>query len=54
MKKSEMYKRAQLAVLQATFITDPDKLEIVRELMGGESLARLLEEKDEKGGDNNG
>lgn len=48
MKKSEMFKAAQLAVLSAPFIADADKLEIVKVLMGEESIQKLVEEREGK------
>ena len=49
MKKSEMYKLAQRAVLTAQAIPADDKLEVLRELMERRDLAELWEkERDEK------
>ena len=45
MKKSEMYRKAQLAVLSATILTENDKLIILRELMDKESLELFCEKE---------
>lgn len=47
MKKSEQYKRAQLAVLRAPDLLDTQKLEIVATLMADENLAKFSEEREE-------
>lgn len=43
MKKSEMYRLAQGAVLTNTYLSIEDRLEILRELMGNEDLAKFVE-----------
>lgn len=48
MKKSEIYKMAQIAVLSNTGFNNLTKLEILRELMKEEDLALLCEKQDEK------
>lgn len=48
MKKSALYRIAQLAVLNSDKIYHVDKLEVLRELMAGEDLALLVEKKEEK------
>ena len=47
MKKSEIYHRAQLAVLEASILPDA-KLEILRELLSEEQLHRHIEQAREK------
>ena len=39
MKNSEMYRLAQLAVLESKTVSDFDKIEILRELMDKEDVA---------------
>lgn len=48
MKKSEIYKVAQVAVLRADKIGDCTKLDVLRELMAKEDIA-LFAEKQEEG-----
>lgn len=48
MKKSEMYKTAQLAVMNYSTIGGFAKLEILRELMNREDMAKFTEEQDAK------
>lgn len=48
MKKSEIYKTAQVAVLNSGF-SSIDKLEIIRELMKEEDLALLCEKENNNG-----
>lgn len=50
MKKSDVYKLAQVAVINASMCA-VDKLEILKELMSQESLAKFCEEQ--KKGENN-
>jgi hypothetical protein len=45
MKKSEMYKAAQLAVLKSEEISAEDKLEILNELLSDESTAIFTEKR---------
>lgn len=52
MKKSEMYRMAQLAVLNAEFLDDRIKLDIIHELVGQEDLKRFVEQKNEGDVDN--
>ena len=47
MKKSEIYKKAQMSVLHDGRLQDSDALEILRVLMSEEDVAKLLEEKEE-------
>lgn len=47
MKKSEMYKLAQKAVLNAQSIVIDDKLEVLRELMDREATAKYVENQEE-------
>lgn len=44
MKKSEMYKLAQVAVVNSQSMNVYQKLEILKELMDAESLAKFSEE----------
>ena len=46
MKKSEMYRLAQGAVLTNEYLSIEDKLEILRELMSKEDLEKFTEEKE--------
>lgn len=46
MKKSEQYRRAQMAILRAPDLIDAQKLEILATLMADESLAKWSEEKE--------
>lgn len=46
MKKSEIYKVAQQAVVHATFLGIDKKLEILRELMDKEDVALFCEKKE--------
>lgn len=46
MKKSEMYKMAQLAVLRDNRFSDEDKLETVRLLQSDEASALYWEERE--------
>lgn len=48
MKKSEIYKVAQQAVVNATFLGIDRKLEILRELMDREDTALFVEAQEEK------
>lgn len=50
MKKSEIYHLAQMAVLNTATISPENKLEIIKELMEGESLALYSEGLEEKEG----
>ena len=47
MKKSEMYRLAQIAVVNSQSICVTDKLEVLRELMDAENLALWSEELEE-------
>lgn len=47
MKKSEMYKYAQCAVVACVSINTPKKLEVLRELMAQEDLALFVESQEE-------
>lgn len=48
LKKSELYKYAQGAVVECDQLTIPTKLEILRELMAGEDLALFCEKQEEE------
>lgn len=48
MKKSEMYKKAQIAILQMEGLTFKDTLEILRELMDREESEEWSEKRKEK------
>ena len=48
MKKSEIYKQAQIAVLQSTALGAFAKLEILRELMHTEDVALFVEKQEGK------
>lgn len=48
MKKSEMYRVAQIAVLETCQVSAGTKLEILRELMNKEDVAKFVEEQEEK------
>ena len=48
MKKSEMYKTAQIAILKMEGLTCKDTLEILRELMDQEGLEKWKEDKAEE------
>lgn len=50
MKKSEIYLKAQVAVLKTETVGVFDKLEILRELMSKEDIERMFEEKKEQEG----
>ena len=43
MKKSEIYRKAQLAVLRACKMTTEEKLVVLRELMAQEDLEKFRE-----------
>ena len=53
MKKSEIYRKAQLEVLSSTALTENEKLEILRELMDRESTAIYTEKRAESEGADN-
>lgn len=48
MKRSEIYKLAQHAVLRDASLTNTNKLEIIRELQDKESTALFMEKKEEE------
>ena len=48
MKKSEMYKKAQVAILQMDGLTFNETLEILRELMDQEEMEKWREAKEEE------
>jgi hypothetical protein len=52
MKKSEIYKQAQMAVLKVQSISPEDKIEILKELIDREATVKLLEEMKESEDDN--
>ena len=48
MKKSVIYRLAQLAVLDSQCFNDSNKLEILRELIAQEDLALFVEKQEEE------
>ena len=48
MKKSEIYRQAQISVLHDGRFTAQDKLDILRELMDKEDVALFTEKREEK------
>jgi hypothetical protein len=48
MKKSEIYKVAQIAVAETTFKDKDVKLEVLRELMAREDFEKFIEDEAEK------
>ena len=48
MKRSEIYKVAQMAVINATFLGVDAKLEVLRELMDKEDVAMFCEKQEAK------
>lgn len=48
MKKSEIYRLAQLAILRDPLIKDDWKLEVLAELMSDEKVAKFAEDREEK------
>lgn len=52
MKKSEIYFKAQLAVLRASDISDRERLDILKELMDREETCQILEEREAKSNEN--
>lgn len=48
MKKSEIYKLAQQAVIVVPFLRTEEQLEILRVLMKNEDMALFLEKEEEK------
>ena len=46
MKKSEIYRQAQCAVIAVTFISVEEKLDILHELFNQEDLAKFCEEHE--------
>ena len=48
MKKSDLYRLAQQAVLDTAMIPTSVKLEIVRELMDKEDLEKFIEDREER------
>lgn len=51
MKKSEMYKYAQMAVMRDQGMSSLDKLEILRELMDREDIEKYMEDMEATKGD---
>lgn len=49
MKKSDVYKRTQMCVVNSLHLPVLDKLEILRVLMDREDLELLMEKEAEKG-----
>lgn len=54
MKKSEIYKKAQFAVLKDEELTSVEKLEILKVLMHEEKFIRFTEEREESEVQDNG
>ena len=54
MKKSYIFRLAQISVLNDHHLPVADKLEILRELFEQEDVAIYVEKRDEKEGDDNG
>lgn len=48
MKKSEIYRLAQGAVITVPYLMNDDKLEILRELMEKEDVEKFVEDREEK------
>lgn len=48
MKKSEMYKHAQVAILSCYQLRESEKLDILRLLMDNEDIALYCEKQEEK------
>lgn len=48
MKKSEMYKLAQVAVIEHPMLSSKQKIEILKELLDKESVALFVEKQEEK------
>lgn len=48
MKKAEIYRKTQLAVLRTCTMTTDEKLEVLRELMAQEDLETFREGRDRK------
>ena len=48
MKKREIYKVAQICVINSNTLCSVDKLEVLRELMDREDTVQLLEKLEEK------
>jgi len=48
MKKSEIYRLAQLAVMKDNWMSNEFKLEIIRELQDREGTALFVEDREEK------
>ena len=50
MKKSEIYRVAQIAILREKFLADETKLEAIHYLAEQEKLEKFIEKRDEKKG----
>lgn len=48
MKKSEIYRRAQIAVLHTRTMTADEKLEVLREFMEQEDFGKFKEDRDDE------
>ena len=48
MKKAEIYRKAQLAVLHTRTMTADEKLEVLREFMAQEELEKFREDREGK------
>ena len=48
MKKSEIFRIAQIAVMQHQGLCSTDKLEVLRELMAREDMEKFIEENAKK------
>ena len=50
MKKSECFKKAQIAVVNSLVLTGEEKIEIIRVLMEEEKLSAFIEKENEEKG----
>lgn len=51
MKKSEIYRIAQISVMHYPGLCSMDKLEVIRELMGKEDVEKYMEDMEATKGD---
>ena len=51
MKKSELYRMAQIAVMHYQGLCSMDKLEVLRELMSREDMEKYMEDMEATKGD---
>ena len=54
MKNSEIYRKAQIVIVNCNSLPAEEKLEIIRKLRTDEDSAKYWEERDEKEGNKNG